>query len=204
MRRILLIFGFCFAALPAVFAQAPTTQSSKNGSTSALVPEHYTLVTGDVIEIKVFQEDELNTKARVEANGTINMALLGTLKVGGKSVEETQEMVLKALQKDFIYNPQVTISVIDFAKRRFAILGQVMKPGFLEMPPNQKVTLLQAIAMAGGYTQIANPSKVAVKRIVDGKEKVINLNAKEMAQNPELKNFDLEPDDTVTVYESKF
>ena len=96
------------------------------------------------------------------------------------------------------------MTVFEYGKRRFAVLGEVQKAGTFDMPEREKVTLLDAIAMAGGYTRIADPSKVTLKRKDGGKETVIRLNAKTMAKDVRTGAFEVLPGDVITVGESLF
>jgi len=185
-----------------LFGQPPSTNAP--AATEAIYDEQHRLTPGDLIEVKIHQEDDLNARARVEPDGTLTLPLLGPLRVGGRSVSETRSIIRTALQKDYIYNPQVNVQVAEYAKRRFAVLGEVSRPGYYEMPQIGKITLIEAIATAGGYTGIADASKITVKRLVDGKQVALKLNAKSMAKESGSKMFELQPDDTVTVGQSIF
>ena len=97
----------------------------------------------------------------------------------------------------------MTLTVFEYGKRRFTVLGEVQKSGTFDMPEREKVTLLDAIAMAGGYTRIADPSKVTLKRKENGKETIVRLNAKKMAKD-NRETFEIQPGDVITVGESLF
>ena len=114
------------------------------------------------------------------------------------------EAIRAKLAKDYLVNPQVTVTVFDYGKRRFAVLGEVQKAGTYDMPEREKITLLDAIAMAGGYTRIADPSKVTLKRKDGGKERIIRLNAKTMAKDDRIASFEIQPGDVITIGESLF
>jgi len=197
----------CCLALLILLSDRVNAQDNSSGSSQPveqIYNEQHRLNVGDLIDVRVLQEDELNSKTRVDPDGTVTLPLLGTIRVGGKSVLEARNVIKAALQKDYLYNPQVQLTVVEYAKRRFAVLGEVSRPGYFEMPQTGKVTLLEAIAMAGGYTAIADNRKVSVKRVVNGKEAVIPLNARAMAKESGAKIFELQPDDTVTVGQSIF
>jgi len=123
--------------------------------------------------------------------------------VGGLSPQAASEAIRTRLAKDYLVNPQVSVTVFEYGKRRFAVLGEVQKAGTYDMPEREKITLLDAIAMAGGYTRIADPGKVTLKRKENGKETIVRLNAKKMARN-ELASFEIQPGDVITVGESLF
>ena len=164
----------------------------------------YLLSPNDLVEVEVYQELEMNTKARVGNDGTISMKFIESVKIGGCSVSEAAQRIRTKLAKGYFVNPQVTVNVLEFAKRRFTVLGQVIKGGTFDFPDNGTVDLLSAIGMAGGYTRIADPSKVTVKRRSGGKEEVFNLNAKKMAGDPAANRFEVQSGDTITVGESIF
>lgn len=165
---------------------------------------NYLLGANDFVEVTVFQEDDLATKARVGYDGTITVPLVGSVKIGGKSVDEAAQVIRARLAKGYLVNPQVNVSVTEFAKRLVTVIGEVQKGGTYEFPNQGPLDLLQAIGLAGGYSKIANPGKIFVKRRVNGKEEVYQLNGKTMGAKAGGKNFEILPGDTVTVAESIF
>lgn len=171
---------------------------------SAATADNYALQANDLIEVKVYQEDDLATTARVAADGTITFPLVGGINLGGKSVSSAAASIRAALAKDFLVDPQVTLTVVEYAKRRFTVLGQVQRGGTLLYPENETLSLLQAIGLAGGYTKIADPAKITLKRRVDGKEAVFKLDAKRIARGAGEEDFQVLPGDTITVGESMF
>ena len=167
-------------------------------------PGNYVLSPNDFLQIRVFQEDDLNSELRIAKDGTITFPLIGTIKVGGRTVNEAGQLIQELLQKDYLVRPQVTVNILEYSKRRFAVLGQVTKAGYYLIPNEETVNLLQAIAMAGGYTRIADPSRITVKRVTPQGQQVIKLNAKAMARDNSAEDFLVLPDDTITVGESLF
>ena len=164
----------------------------------------YRLTSNDLIHIKVFQEEELETVARVGRDGTIPFPMLGTLNVGGKTIPETTAAVTLAL-KDYLVRPQVAVRVVEYTKRKFTVLGQVNRPGTFDLPDDAPLSLLEGIGLAGGYTRLANTSRVTVKRSQPGMaEQVFKLDAREMARGKNAPRFQLQPGDTVLVEESLF
>ncbi|HUI06168.1 MAG TPA: polysaccharide biosynthesis/export family protein [Verrucomicrobiae bacterium] len=158
----------------------------------------------DLIEIKVYQQPDLETRTRVAMDGTITMPLLGVIKVSGMSVEEARTKIHDLLAKDYLVKPQVSVTVVEYAKRLFTILGEVQRPGTYEIPAGEPFSLLQAIALAGGYTRIGSPGKVIVQRIENGQKKVYNLDAGSMAKDERVKPFEILPNDAITVGEKFF
>ena len=184
-------------------AQTPFPRNSSQ-PTGGLPKPNYVLATNDLISIKVFQEDDLQTQVRVAKDGTITFPLIGVVRVGGKTAQEAARTIRDMLAKGYLVNPQVTVSVLEYFKYRLTVLGQVQKPGSYDFPDRDRLTLLEAIGLAGGYTRAADPSKVLIKRLVNGKEMVYRLNAKNMASRQSTTEFEVLPGDVITVAESIF
>jgi protein involved in polysaccharide export with SLBB domain len=182
---------------------APAPRTSEAPSLSATSPQ-YILRQGDVVQVKVYQEEDLTSVSRIGKDGTITMPLLGSVKVVSNSLEQATVIVRDLLAKDYLVDPQINLNVTEFAKRRFTVLGQVQHPGTFEMPAEEAVTLLQAIATAGGYTRIANSRKITVQRTVGTENKLIRLDADAMALDKKEKPFEILPDDVVVVAERVF
>lgn len=167
-------------------------------------PAPYSLASNDVIEIRVYQEDDLASRLRISPKGTIVFPLIGTVEVGGMTPQDAADAIRARLAKDYLVNPQVTVTVFDYGKRRFTVIGEVQRAGTYDMPEREKITLLDAIAMAGGYTRVADAGKITLKRKEEGKERVIRLNAKAMAKDDKVPSFPIHPGDVITVGESLF
>lgn len=182
-------------------SSSPSPSShSESGSVTATSPQ-YILRAGDVIQVKVYQEEDLTSVSRIGKEGTITMPLLGSVKVVSNSLEKATMIVRDLLAKDYLVDPQVNLNVTEFAKRRFTVLGQVQRPGTYDMPADEAVTLLQAVATAGGYTRIANSHKITVQRTVGSENKLIRVDAEAMALNKKEKPFEIRPEDVVVVGE---
>lgn len=164
----------------------------------------YRISPADILDVTVFQETDMKSSLRVSTEGTIALPLVGIVTVGGMTTQEAAQAIRAKLSKGYLINPQVSVTVMEFSKRRFTVLGQVQKPGSFDIPDQQEVTLLQAIGMAGGYTRIANPGKVTLMRRIGGKEDVIMLNAKKMADGSAASAVLVLPGDVITVAESRF
>jgi polysaccharide export outer membrane protein len=162
------------------------------------------LSPNDLIAVTVYQEDDLKTETIIDKNGMVMLPLLGQVKISGLTTGEATTRIQQLYDKDYLVNPQVNLIVEKFAERRFAVMGQVQHPGNFDFPANESVNLLEAIAMAGGYTRLGAPSKVSVRRMENGSPKVYNLDATAMTRNPSKKPFEIMPDDIITVGERTF
>jgi polysaccharide export outer membrane protein len=202
--RVFVLIGFLQFALFALALGDPQPKAQPIQEVVAEGESNYNLAPNDLIEIRVFQEEDLHSKLRISKDGTITFPLIGVVNIGGKTPQDAAKVIRDLLQKDYLVNPQVSITVSEYTKRRFTVLGQVQKPGAYEMPDRDSLTLLQAIGMAGGYTRIANPSKITLKRIVHGQETIMKLNAKSMANEGASSTFEIQAGDVISVGESIF
>jgi len=208
-----LLLALCSRAQDSSNQPAPD-QSSPASTTDVATPvasyskaaetNGHALAADDLVEIKVYQQPDLDTKARIDQDGSITMPLLGSVKIAGKSVEEARSLIHDLLARDYLVNPQVNITVVEYAKHTFTILGEVQKPGTYEIPVGGSFNLLQAIAFAGGYTRIGAPGKVTLTRVENGQRKVLNLDAGAMAKDENARPFLILPDDTINVGERFF
>jgi protein involved in polysaccharide export with SLBB domain len=183
-------------------APSPGTPRSSGDSApvSAASPQ-YVLRPGDVVQVKVYQEDDLTSVSRIGKDGTITIPLLGSVKVVSNSLEQATIIIRDLLAKDYLVDPQVNLNVTEYARRRFTVLGQVQKPGTYDMPADEAVSLLQAIATAGGYTRIANSHRITVQRVVGSEKKLVRLDAEALAVDKKEKPFEILPDDVIVVGE---
>lgn len=168
--------------------------------------QNYRLAPNDLLDFRVFQEPELDAVVRVSGDGTASFALIGPVQIGGRTITESMELIKARYRDGYLKHPQVSITVRSYAKKLFTILGQVQKPGSYDMQGTSQITLLQAIGMAGGYTRIADPANVTVKRLeaAGSGETVNKLNAKRMARGEDKTTFYIQPGDVISVGESLF
>ena len=165
----------------------------------------YRIQPFDTLQITVFQEADLSVKARVSAAGTINYPLLGAVAVAGQTGSEVERQLASQLGKKYLVNPQVTILIEGSVNRRVTVLGQVKGPGTFDLPTDEPLRLLQAIARAGGFTDIAATDRVNVLRSEGGREERVVINvAVIMRSGDHTQNIVLRPGDVVTVPETIF
>jgi len=197
-----LLIALPVLALSADKAPEPQKQeSSKTNSVSlSSAPVDYQLRPLDLLDIRVFQEDDLTMTNKVSQAGTLTFPLIGSVKVSGLKVHEAEILVTDKLKDGYIKNPQVTILVKEYAARRVSVLGEVKKPGTVEIPPEEALTLLQAVAYAGGFQNVAKTDEVVVRRMIDGKETKTKVNATKLMRADAAEcDYPLEPGDIVYV-----
>lgn len=127
----------------------------------------YRIGAQDLLEISVFGIDDLSRTVRVNSNGQISLPLIGGVMAGGKTIPEVEDAIAAALEQGYLQDPQVTVFVKEFTSQRVTLEGALEKPGIY--PLTGKTTLLQAIAMAQGVSELADLSGVIVFRQIDGK-----------------------------------
>ena len=190
---------------PVTAISAPAVRGS--ASRGDLVPvdkSSYLIRSGDVVEVRVYQEEDLNSKTRVDEEGTVVLPLIGRVPVRSLTTELARKAISDRYEADYLHHPQVTVLVSEFAPRRFVMMGQVSRPGVYEIPSSERLNLLQAIAMAGGYTKIADPTKVRVRRSTEKGEEILRFNAKALAIGGGGEVPLISSDDNITVGESAF
>lgn len=189
------------ARLPLLSKPEKPAASIAPPTNSVSAPVGYVLSPNDQVAVEVFGEDDLRTNGRVNSEGNLSLPLLGAVKLSGLSLTQAAAKLTDLYGRDYLVNPKVNVSLLGYAKRRFTLLGQVNRPGSYEMPDNspEGVDLLEAIAMAGGYTRIAAPERISIKR----GNQVMRVDAKRLTKR-EGGNFVVRPGDTVTVGESLF
>ena len=163
----------------------------------------YVLAPSDTIEMTIFHEPDLTTQTRIASDGSAQFPLIGELKIAGMAMRDARELIRRRYDADYLVEPQVYLSVVGYAQRKFTILGQVARPGTYDFPPGEHLSLLEAVGLAGGFTRLAAESGVTVKRTVHGSDQTLKVNARKLtAKNG--KPFELSAGDVITVGESWF
>ena len=188
--------------LPDNARAAPASAGPVSAPAPISAPNGYQLSSNDQIAVEVFGEDDLRTSARLNSDGNVSLPLLGSVRLAGLTLGQATARLTELYGRDYLVNPKLNVSLVGYAKRRFTVLGQVNRPGSYEMPEGAPggIDLLEAIAMAGGYTRIAAPERISVRRAGD---KVLRVDGKRLARS-DGKNFRVESGDTITVGESIF
>lgn len=122
----------------------------------------YRLQQGDLIEVTVFQLQDLNRVAEVDGAGNINLALVGAVPAAGRTVRQLESEIAARYRARYLQNPQVTVAVKDSVGLRVTVDGAVKKPGVIMARGD--LTLLRALAEAQGFTDTADQSNVIVMR----------------------------------------
>lgn len=140
-------------------AQTPPPQS--NRTATARVADDYTIGPSDVLAVNVWKDTELTRTVLVRPDGKISLPLAGELEVSGLTALKVQALVAQRL-KEYIDNPQVTVIVQEVKSRTYIVVGKITKPGSYEL--GKPTTILEALAIAGGFQEFAKPNKIYVIR----------------------------------------
>ncbi len=155
----------------------------------------YILGPGDVLKITVYDNDDLLTIARVSDDGNIIMPLLGQVKVKGLTVSQASGHIAYLLSDGYLINPQVNIFVQEFRSKKAILLGQVNRPGIIEM--SGPITFLELLSKAGGLASDFGET-ATIKRRVSGSIDVILVNLKSLVEGGDLsQNILIRDGDTV-------
>lgn len=133
--------------------------------------EQYQLGSGDQIKVTVYGEEDLSGEFEIDGTGKIAMPLIGSVGVGGKLLDEAESLIVEMLSDGYLINPRVSLEVMNY--RPFYILGEVDKPG--SYPYVNDMTVLNAVALASGFTYRANKKKIEITRKIDGVEQKLSV-----------------------------
>ena len=158
----------------------------------------YRIGAGDMIEVSTWKEPELSRKeVLVRVDGKISFPLIGDIQAAGMTPVELTETIQKGL-KDYVTSPVVTVTITNPGSQKVYILGEVLKTG--EYPLYKTLTVLQAFALAGGFTQWASKDEIILLRKEGGKEKIYKINYKDIVRGRESENnLTLQANDTIVV-----
>jgi polysaccharide biosynthesis/export protein len=156
----------------------------------------YRLGPEDVIEVFVYKEPDLSTTVTVRPDGRVSLPLAGELDATGKTANQLQQEIADHLQR-YVSGPVVNVMVKQINSLKVSVLGEVRKPDVYRI--KNRVTVLDAIAMAGGFTDLARPNRVVVLRNTPSGQQRIKINVNQVVADSSSHPFYLEPMDTVYV-----
>ena len=183
------IFALVFFLIPATSSLAQQRVSKAN---------EYIIGVGDILDIITWKEPDFSKEEiLVRLDGKISFPLLDDVQAAGLSPIRLKHNIETKL-KEYVATPSVTVSVRNAASQRFYILGEVVNTG--EYPLVKDLTVLQAFALAGGFTEWASKKEIILFRRESGREKVIRINYKEIIKGKDFsQNVSIRADDTIIV-----
>lgn len=182
----------------AFFLLSPVLIKAESTSTDQ---QSYRVGVGDLLQIEVYDEADLTKEVRVLTDGFISMPLLGEIQAADLTVKDLQEKITKLLAEKYLVSPQVTVFVKEFSK--IYVFGEVKSPG--SFPIYGNMTVFEAITLAGGFTEVANPAKIKVVRQERGKETSFEADITRLTKKGDSsQDIELKANDRVIVPRSFF
>jgi polysaccharide export outer membrane protein len=163
----------------------------------------YKLEPGDVVRVQVFQVPDLDREVQVSVKGEILLPLIGRLVVKDRSLRLVEQTVRTLYDRDYLVNPQINMMVTKYSSRTVNVIGAVNTPQAIEYPPNQTLSLLDAISRCGGFNRFANRKSVRLTRAYpDGHNENFTINADELISGKKNDRWELLSGDVIFVPES--
>ncbi len=193
---LLLVFSVVFMFPPVnVYSDEKAVESIPGDENE--VDGEYKIGCSDVLDILTWKESDLSKGVLVRIDGKITFPLIGDVRAAGRTPLELKQEIEKKL-KQFIDNPIVTITVMRPNSKKFYVLGEVERTN--EYPLVKRLTVLQAFAIAGGFTEWASKKEILLIRRENGKEKIIRINYKNIVKGDDLeKNIEIQENDILIV-----
>ena len=167
-------------------------------SNAPLVSEEFVIGTGDVLAINVWKEPEISRVVPVRPDGRFSLPLIGEVQASGRTTKQLESEITEKL-KDYVSEPEVTVIVQEIHSQRFNVLGMVMRPGSYTL--TKPMTVIDAIALAGGFRDFAKQKEIYVlRRDPNGKQTRLPFNYKNVVKGQSRgQEIELESNDTVVV-----
>ena len=182
-----------FASIILLSLSLQNTRAAEDG----LFGETYRIQPGDVLDVSVWQEENLQKQVLVRPDGGMSFPLAGDMPVAGKSVSDVQKLITERLKK-YIPDPVVTVSTLKLDGNKVYVIGKVNRPG--EFQVNRYVDVVQALSMAGGMTPYASDNKIEILRRENGKQRSIPFRYGDIEKGDDLEqNIILHSGDVVVV-----
>lgn len=182
---------------PSTAASMDKIFAAKDGA--AAVGQEYRIAAMDVLEISVLGVPDLSRTVQVSSAGTISLPLIKQVQASGKTTERLERDIAAKLQQTYLQSPQVSVFVKEFNSQKITVDGAVKKPGIF--PITGRTSLLQAIALAEGLNEVADPSGVLVFRVVNNKRMAARFDVKKV-RSGQISDPVLQAGDIVMVDES--
>lgn len=151
---------FALIACLGLLAAAPVQAQSNEPAETQTAATAYTLGVGDRIRVTVFGEADLSGEFQIDGQGDVSMPLIGTVRAVGRSTRSLEDHMAGLYGDGYLVNPQISIEVLNF--RPFFILGEVNRPG--SYPYREGLTVLNAVALAGGFTFRADEDDIEITK----------------------------------------
>jgi polysaccharide export outer membrane protein len=167
-------------------------------------PPPVTLVSGDLLHVTVFRQKELDLQVRVPEGGEFSYPLIGEVKAAGRTTKQVEADIKKRLEEKYLHKAGVTVTVLQYAQRMVYVLGGVQKPGGYDFQTHRRLTLLQLVSAAGGYTERAVKEYAQlIRRKESGEREMARFSLSEVeravARGNVQADLELSPDDLLVI-----
>ncbi|RFC49779.1 MAG: polysaccharide export outer membrane protein [Verrucomicrobia bacterium] len=165
----------------------------------------YKLRPMDLVKIQVFQEPDLDRELRVSQDNTIVAPLIGAVDVKNRTVRDVELFIAKLYTQGYLVNPQINLTVMEYAQRTVNVFGAVNTPGSITIPPEKVINLLDAVARAGGFSRLANRTNVSLTRTLpNGQQANYTVNTDQLVTGDAKNRYQIQDGDVIFVPERVF
>src|SRR5215208_2507058 len=190
------IFGVVLAA--ALSAGCGASRPAYDFPAERKSTSSYTVGPGDVLQVNAWKNEALSQRVTVRPDGFVTVPLIGDVQAGGRNVDEIAKDIVSRAARFYTEPPVVSVDVAELHSYRIYVLGEVARPG--EFTPKGQVTVLQAIALAGGFTRFAAPDSIMIVRRDANGERRIPFQYDKVVDDGHLQaNLPLQTNDTLVV-----
>ena len=162
----------------------------------------YILQPLDLLQMRVFQEPDMEREVRVSQEYAISLPLIGKVNVNGLTVREAETLITDLYNRDYLVNPQINLTVMEYARRTVKVLGAVGAAGEIQFPQEEGLTLLDAVTRAGGFTRLADRRRIKLtRRLADGSQETYIVNADDLIEGNASQVWTLRTNDLIYVPE---
>jgi polysaccharide biosynthesis/export protein len=195
--NVIMLLGLVFAP-QAGRAQKSEEVPQERRAAESQAQENYVIGPNDVLMINVWKEPDITRSLPVRSDGMISLPLAGDIQAAGRTPKQLQQDIAEKL-KAYISAPEVAVIVQEIKSKTFNVLGEVARPGSFVI--SKSTTVLDAIAMAGGFKDFAKKKSIYIlRRTADGKQVKLPFNYPDVMKGKSMdQNIELQPNDTVVI-----
>lgn len=187
-------------AVPTAAAASASGQAAPGATPSnplATINADYRLAPNDLLEFDIFGIPDIKRDVRINASGLVSLPLVGPVMIAGMTAQEAETFIAAKYAEKYLQDPQVSLFIKEFTTQRITIEGAVLKPGIY--PVTGQLTLLRALALAGGYAQYADLKSIMLYRILPGGKRESYKYDLDQVRGGEVEDPDIRSDDVIVV-----
>lgn len=205
-RQCVLRWALLLGAGASLYAASPARSPGSGSSASfaeSAKPADYVLQPEDQLRVNVFQEEDINKQGEVTISqeSSITLPLIGTVSLKGLTARQAEDKIRALYDKDYLVNPQVTVTVQKYAERSVNVFGSVKEAGRILFPPERGLTLLDAISGAKGHDRLASLKAVKLTRKLPNGDTVTETIDVDAIIKDGRKDIPLQPGDQIYIPE---